>query len=224
MAKAAMTKNKPREWIWLQSMTDKDKWSLDHIPDGDAHAPRITRSSKNTDGSYAYFVYRDAKYIDACPTLVEAQKVARTGKMRQDRIDSIARIKKFVDNGNRDAEAFKKLNKHEQQVVADVYPGAMPKRSEMEAKGVKAPRMTRDDLKTKAEKRAEKVTLPLESKIARVRDGNPKKEGTDPWKRWQLMFAYADESKSVEEFIKAGGNPTTLKNAVAQGWVKVKGM
>jgi hypothetical protein len=53
---------------------------------------------------------------------------------------------------------------------------------------------------------------------------NPKKEGTDPWKRWQFMFSYADNGKTVGEYVKEGGNPTTLKNGVKMGWVKVKGM
>jgi hypothetical protein len=221
MAKAAMTKDKARPWIWLQSMTDKDRWSLDHIPEGDAHAPRITRSSKNSDGSYSFFVYRDCKYIDTGTTLDEAQKLAKAGKMRAERIDAVARIRKFIDAGERSGDQFKKLSKHEQQVIAEVYPWALPRRTEMADKGIKV-NVQRDDLKSKSEKAADRAALPLDEKITRAKDGNPKREGTDAWKRWHLLFECA--GKTVGEFVKMGGNPTTLKNAVKLGYVKVKGM
>jgi hypothetical protein len=106
-----------------------------------------------------------------------------------------------------------------------VYPWALPKKSDLDAKKIKV-KIDRTDLQTKGEKKAAalKDELPMDSKIIRERDGNPKKEGTDAWKRWQTMFSYADGGKTVGDYVTDGGNPTTLRNGVAMGWVKVKGM
>jgi hypothetical protein len=230
VAKAALKKEKwSTEWFWMQSMTDKDKWALTHIPEDDLHAPFIKRMSKNSDGSYSYYVYRNQKCIGAIrgkdqdKCLKECMARAKLGRMPQELIDSDKRVQAYVSDKSRPIDVFKKLSVEEKDTIANVYPWAVPKKSELDAKGVKV-KITRDDLLSKGEKKAASLTLPMESKIVRVRDGNPKSENTAPWKRWHLMFSYADGGKTVEEFIKGGGNPTTLKNAVAMGWVTVKGM
>jgi hypothetical protein len=231
LAKAAMKKSDKRDWIWLQSAVNKDKWALDHIPAGDIHAPYIKRMSKNSDGSYSYYVYRNQKCIgsikgkDQERCLNECRKRAQEGKIPDHVIESDKRLQAYVNDKNRDVNVFKKFTEEEQAWIANVYPWAMPKKSELDAKKIKV-KVTRDDLMSKGEKKAAAMAteLPMDSKIIRERDGNPKKEGSPPWKRWQTMFSYADGGKTVGEYVKDGGNPTTLKNAVLQGWVKVKGM
>ena len=220
------------EWMWMQSMTDKDKWSTTMIPTGDVHAPRISRMSKNSDGSYTFAVYRNCKFIgctrgNSDAALEDAKQLAREGKVREDTLKKGDRIRRYLDEaGNRpgNADAFKRFTKAEQQLIAETYPWAMPRRSEMAAKGIKT-ETTRTDLQTKGEKKAAELgdKLPMDAKIQRLKDGNPKKEGSAPYPRWSLMFSYADNGKTVGEFIKGGGNPTTLKNAILQKWVKVKG-
>lgn len=233
MAKAATARKRGDDaWQWMQSMTDKDKWSTMRIPSGDYHAPRIHRMSKNTDGSFTFVVYRNGQYIGATrgnteDAFEDAKQLAREGKMREDTLRKMDRVRKYLDDaGNKpgNADLFKKFSKAEQQLIAETYPWAMPRKSEMAAKGVKV-ETTRTDLQTKGEQKAAKLadTLPMDAKIQRLKDGNPKKEGTAPYPRWTLMFSYADNGKTVGEFIKGGGNPTTLKNAIIQKWVKVKG-
>lgn len=231
MAKAAALKKDDRPWIWMQSMTDKDKWALDHIPDGDIHAPYIKRMSKNSDGTYSYYVYRNQKCIGAIrgkdqeKCLVDCRTRAKLGQMPKELVESDKRVQEYVNSKTRDIDVFKKFTEDERATIANVYPWAVPKKSELDAKKIKV-KVTRDDLLTKGEKKATALAdeLPMDSKIVRERDGNPKKEGTPPWKRWQFMFSYADGGKTVGEYVKAGGNPTTLRNGITMGWVKVKGM
>lgn len=232
MAKAALKDKKwTQEWIWVQSTVDRDKWSLTFIPDGDIHAPYIKRMSKNSDGSYSYYVYRNQKCIgsirgkDEKQCLADCRKRAMEGKIPQSVLDSDKKIQEYVNSKTRDIDVFKKFTEDERATIANVYPWAVPKKSELEAKKIKV-KVTREDLQTKGEKKATALAaeLPMDSKIVRERDGNPKKEGTDPWKRWAFMFSYADNGKTVGEYVTAGGNPTTLKNGVKMGWVKVKGM
>lgn len=49
---------------------------------------------------------------------------------------------------------------------------------------------------------------------------NPKKEGTSAFDRWALLMECG--GVTVKEFLKRGGNPTTLKNAVTSGYALVK--
>lgn len=232
MAKAALKKEKfVQEWVWVQSSVDKDKWALIFIPDGDIHAPYIKRMSKNSDGSYSYYVYRNQKCVGAIrgkdedKCLKDCRDRAKLGKIPDNIVASDKKIQAYVNDRGRDVNVFKTFTEDERATIANVYPWAVPKKSDLEAKKIKV-KTTRSDLQTKGEKKADAVAaeLPMESKITRERDGNPKKEGTDPWKRWAFMFSYADNGKTVGEFVTAGGNPTTLKNGVKMGWVKVKGM
>jgi hypothetical protein len=54
----------------------------------------------------------------------------------------------------------------------------------------------------------------------RVRGTNPKKAGTGAHARWKLLLEH--DGKTVAEFLKAKGNPTTLQNALAKKVVEVE--
>lgn len=58
----------------------------------------------------------------------------------------------------------------------------------------------------------------LDGMIVKIKD-NPKRPGTAAHTRWTLLLEFA--GKSVKEFAKAGGNLTTLRNAIEQKIVKV---
>jgi len=195
------------------------------VPAGDIHSPHIKRLSKNTDGTYTFIVYRNGRYIDCSNDLEEAKAIAVRGVMRPERILAAEAIRKYVKDTPRDAAAFTKLSKIGQQTIIDVYPHLVPRKSELEGKkGVKVARVNsnRGDLMSKNEKRAVANGLPMEAKIKLVDDKNPKKEGSDAHFRWNLLFQH--DGKTVGAFIGQGGNPTTLKNAVKRGNVKVEGM
>jgi hypothetical protein len=221
VAKAAMKVD--MDWLWVQSTVDKNKWSLTRIPPGELHAPHIKKSSKNSDGSYNYFVYRDGKALGAPKTFEAAQALAKSGKIDPKMAESNKRVSKYVDETPRDAVAFKKLTKDEQSDVLNAYPWAVPKKSDLEAKGVKVKgTVVRTDLLSKNEKKAADAALPMDAKIKRIKPNNPKKQGSSAWGRWEVMFGH--DGLTVGEFIKNHGNPTTLKNAVKMGYVEVKGM
>lgn len=230
-ARKAATNTKPkatiikgRPWIWMGALSQKDKWLIDHIPSGESHAPYIKQMSQNSDGSYTYYVYRNSKCIGSKRTLEAAKAMAESGERDQAALRDIAKVREYEEKSPGDAEAFKKLSQYAQTVVANERPWLMPGRSALQAKGVKVKAtVVRGDLKSNQEKKADKLALPMDSKIERLRDGNPKKEGSDAWGRWEVLFAHCD-GQTVGEYIKNHGNPTTLQNAVAKGWVKVKGM
>lgn len=56
--------------------------------------------------------------------------------------------------------------------------------------------------------------------IHRLRQGNPKREGSDAWRRWETLFSY--DGKTVAAYKAAKHNMTTLRNAIAKRWVEVK--
>lgn len=75
--------------------------------------------------------------------------------------------------------------------------------------------------KESKQKRHAKKDVASDSSAVIIFEGdNPKKAGTAPHKRWELLRTHSD--KTVAEFLEAGGNPTTLKNAVAGGYVILK--
>jgi hypothetical protein len=58
-------------------------------------------------------------------------------------------------------------------------------------------------------------------KIKRVQTGNPKKAGTAARSRWTSLFKSAKQGASVADYISAKGNPRTLKNAIAKGYIEL---
>jgi hypothetical protein len=221
MARQATARKEPSGWMWAQ--TAKDRWVCTVIPKGETHAPTIRELSLNSDGTRSYAVMRNGRALGAPRSLELAKQRAFEGVIPQRLLDSEKRLQKYLNEGNRSADEFKKLTKEEQGAVANVYPWAMPRKSELDAKGVKVKgTVVRDDLLSTNEKKAVKAALPMDSKIERIRDGNPKKEGTDAWGRWEIMFSH--DGQTVASYIKNHGNPTTLINACAKGWVKVKGI
>lgn len=208
------------DWVWFNTPSNKDNWTLSHIPDGETCAPRIWRSSRNADGSHTFFVYRDGKYVDCENDLEKAKKLAKVGKMRPERLLAVERIRKYLKETPRDAVAFAKLPEREKQAVSDAYPWAVPTKSSLEKTGTKAPRTMRGDMLTKQEKKAQ--DLPMDSVIKRLKPKNPKRENTDAWTRWELLFQH--DGKTIGEFVRAHGNPTTLRNAVRTGYVSAEGV
>jgi hypothetical protein len=209
------------DWLWVQVPSDKDKWMTSHIPDGEVMAVQIKQSSRNSDGSHTFFVYRNARYIDCSNDLNEAKRIAYKGVMRTDRLLGIQKVRDYIKNTPGDPVAFKKLDENQRQSITDVYPHLVPRKSELAKAGVKPPvNSARKDLMSKNERAAE--GLPMAAVIKVVKDTNPKKEGSDAHVRWALLFQHG--GKTVGDFIAGHGNPTTLKNAVKAGYVKVEGL
>lgn len=209
-------------WIWVQSMTDRDKWMTARIPNGDSMAASIKRSSKNSDGSYTYFVSRSGSYIDCSNDFEEAKKIARSGKMRPERRLANEKIRAYLkhatENKGGDMEMFKALSKEGQAAILVSYPHLAPRTSALkaDAKTGAVVNKARRDLQSQSDKRT--ADLP-DGKIVRLIDKNPKRAGTDAHVRWEVMFGYV--GKTVAEYVGDKGNPTTLKNAIKAGYVKV---
>ena len=207
------------KWKWTNAKDDKDLWTA-RPPAGEKYEPRIKRLSKNSDGSYTFCVYRNNNYVDCDTDLEKAKVIAERGTMRPERVLAIEKVRKYLKSKERNAGEFAKLTEAQRRLVTDQYPWAVPKRSELEKTGVKAPRAMRGDMLTKQEKKAQ--DLPEDSVIKRLNPKNPKKENTDAWTRWELLFQH--DGKTIGDFIRAHGNPTTLRNAVRSGHVSAEGV
>jgi hypothetical protein len=209
------------EWIWLQSMNDKERWSLTFIPPGEDRAPFIKRMSKNSDGSYTFYVYRNGKCLGATKTLEKAQALGKSGKVDTTAIEDNKAMLKYVDTGDRSAALFAKLSKVSQLTIANVYPWAMPRRLDMEAKGVKHVPTARTDLLSNREKAATRSNKwNMEQKIKRKdKTPNPKKQGSIQWQRWEIV--HACDGKTVAEFFSKGGDKYGLEGALDHGWIEL---
>jgi hypothetical protein len=58
-------------------------------------------------------------------------------------------------------------------------------------------------------------------KIKRVQTRNSKNAGTAARARWTSLFKSAKQGASVADYISAKGNPRTLKNAIAKGYIEL---
>lgn len=226
MAKSATKSSRSTdEWSWLQSTNDKDRWSTTRIPDGDIHAPYIKRMSKNSNGTWSFYVYRNQKCIGAIVEKISdkglelAKAKAKSGKPDPKIAADYDKLKAYVDGKTRDAALFKELSEVNQRTCADVFPWAMPTSRAMEAKGVKHVATTRTDLQGTREKQAAKSgKFNMDATIKRVKkEPNPKKAGSIQFARWEVVFAH--DGKTVREFFAKGGDKYGIEGALEAGWV-----
>lgn len=221
MAKAVKSARGDK-WIWMQSMVDKDKWSIMHIPDGELHAPYVKKSmSKNPDGSHSWYVYRNGRALGAPKTLEAAQKMCEGGKPDEAAAADARQMSKYIEDTPRDAEAFKKLSKLSQQTIADVYPWAMPSNRKLDEAGVKAKVLTkRTDLMNKHEKNATRSgKYNMDAVIKITKKGNPKREGTGQHMRWAIAIAH--NGKTVREMFAAGGDKFGIQQMTEAGYMEL---
>jgi hypothetical protein len=227
VAKAAL-KTAPREltWEWLQSSNDKERWSTIRIPDGDIHAPFIKRMSKNSDGTWTFYVYRNQKCLGCTKdkvgekALEAAKALAKAGKPNDAAAKDNRAMLAYVDSKTRDAAEFKKLSDVSQRTIADVYPYALPSNRALDVAKVKHVPTKRTDLMGKHEKAAAKSgKWNMDQTIKRLKDGNPKKEGSIQRMRWEIVFAH--DGKTVKEFFAKGGDKYGIEGALEAGYIKL---
>ena len=214
-----------REVLWLRQPREKDVWHTDHIIKGQFCAGRIKQLDKNW-----FCVYHNGKYLGHEKTMDAAQKLFATGKMKP--IEEEVRAWEKEHRG--ELPPFLKLTDGERRAWwhhNPPKPGAAPgvggKFGRVRPDEDPATRRLREQAAAGSGKGARAARKAAQASLSgvmvRLRDGNPKKPGSAPHGRWSLMFEYADRGSTVEEFTRAGGNPTTLENAIVAGWVKVQG-
>lgn len=228
MAKAAKATLKDDDiWTWMQGMDDKDKWSTVRIPPGDVHAPLIKRMSKNSDGSWTFYVYRNGKCLGATRNAIsdkgldEAKKLARSGKPNPKVAAEEKVLRAYIDDRHGwSAENFKKLSTELQKVVADSYPWAVPSGRKLEEAGVKKPLTQRTDLMNKHEKAAVKSgKYSMDAIIKITKKGNPKKEGSRQHMRWAICIGH--NGKTVREMFAAGGDKYGIEGMLEAGYMEL---
>lgn len=248
-------------WNWME-ISPGQTWQTPLIPNGDWCVASVKRSfSKETDGKFRYYAYRNGSILGRRDTAEEARKLAESGKV-DNRKDAVS---VYATEHPLDIPMFLRLTEQERIQVRKHYPESAPAQSQVEAvareasrRGVKSAADTSDpgtvkllaelaaqaragqlagaraaandgrpasrggsSSTSKAERAA--VGLPDGAKLVRCRDGNPKKEGSAARKRWELMFTHCDRGSTVTQFLKDGGNPETLRNAVLKGFVRLEG-
>ena len=208
MAKAKL-KPKLCDWTWMQP--HRDRWLTDRIPDGESMTPKITESSKDSNGKVRYFCYRDGRYLGSHATLEEAKERCWIGEMTPESEVFIA-FQKTNPGIIPPGIGFTPADWHEWKRAHPGGPGTQHMAVKVEKSEKKLALMAEKVEKVGAE-------LGNDKKIKRLKQDNPKTAGTGPHKRWELMFEHA--GKTVAVFIANKGNPTTLANAIKQGYVEL---
>ncbi len=193
------------------TLVTKGNWIADTIGE-EKQPPRI----RELDGK-TFAVYRDANYLGCEETLKLAQmraminaKSDRNRVMRLWEQSNPGELPPYLQMTDGERAEWWRRNPPKRKEVASVAPrtGGTPG----EGRPVKAARPP------KAEKPS---TLDPASALTVVNTTNPKQPGSAPHARWALLLAGGHAT--VGAFLEAGGNPETLKNAVAKGYVKLGG-
>ena len=224
--------------VWTETKKS-EQWVTTSIPEGELCTPRITRSSKNEDGSYSFFCYRNAKAIAVRGSLEEAKLACENPPEKGE--DSVLA---YVTEHAGEIPPFLLLTPEERAAVRKVYPHAAPSRTKTlaalergdrgpedpgtaklraelaaQASG-KAGRAARDAAGAVPKPKKEALAQAQGKLVRTAKEGNPKKAGTGAHKRWEALFAAC--GGTVKEYSDAGHNMETLANAVAKGYVKIE--
>jgi hypothetical protein len=100
----------------------------------------------------------------------------------------------------------------------------MPKKRDMEAKGVKAPKVTERSnmLSTKEKAVARGGKFDLEATIVFVKKGpNPRKAGSQQWTRWEILMGH--DGKTVKEYLSKGGDSHGIQQGLALQAIELRG-
>lgn len=214
-----------------------------NVPAGEKVPARIKISSRNSDGSYSYFCYRNAEAVAVRHELKDAMRACEIGKQSK-LSDSVLA---YVTDHPLEIPPFLALSEGERRAVREQYGYAAPAASRVAAaqeRGVRRDAGDDSDPGTRALRaqlaregsgaqgraaraaegaapRPKKTALEAaEGRLVRAKDGNPKKPGTGAHKRWETLFAAC--GGTVAAYRDAGGNMETLANAVAKGHVRIE--
>jgi hypothetical protein len=216
------------KWTEFKKGTE---WRADPVGNEEKVPARIVRLT-DANKKDTFFCYRGGKYLDCAATLALAKAHCEAGEGRTNRKAAQERIKQYVDNHPGEIPPFLRLTKEERDAIWKQYPASAPSASRVrlaEAKpgedpataALRAERMAKLDSKKDKGGKRERSPAPS-GKLARLREGNPKKAGSAAHGRWAALLAAADAGHTTEKFVKSGGNPDTLANAVRMGWVSVQ--
>jgi hypothetical protein len=225
------TAAKPKEFKWRDDPERVGtQWLADVTSEPQA---RIRISSRNSDGSYSYFCYRNNQAVRIVHDLDAAKRACEAGK--QPKISDP--VLDYVMNHRGDLPPFQALTEAEQRAVLGQYPYAAPSAGKLRrgaAEGRGGSSAERRGLAEEAsgaagraaraqpKPRTADLAAAAEGRLARLAGDNPKRPGSGAHARWEALFAACAAGSTVQAFAAAGGNLDTLANAVAKGYVKVE--
>ena len=191
---------RPKTWEWIQ--LDKANW-LAPVQEAEKMPPRIRRMDEKT-----WSCYRDARYLGSEKSLDEAKKRCQINDVSQR--NSVIRLWEQTHPG--ELPPALQMTDEERAEHWRRYPPAT--RASTGDRGA-APA-------SPAKGRAARDTEAVPQGVLRVKAGAviPKKPGSSAHGRWAVLWAH--DGKTVKEYAAAGGNLTTLANAVERKLVKVE--
>jgi len=205
-------------WKWMEREKGR-VWMSSLLPADDACCAKVQRSFTQSAGKWRYYAYRDMRAIGVFDSAEKAKEACEKWKRgaKQKALDPVL---VYVDNYQRDVKAFLALTPAQQAQVRSTYPYAAPHENKvLRALGIE-PEVP-EDAKLHARKVRGEKPFDDEARMARAKPGNPKAPGTSSHARWERCLQHCDRGATVAQFLEAGGNYTTLKNAVKKGYAKV---
>jgi hypothetical protein len=208
---------------------------------------RIKVSSKNSDGTYSYFCYRNAKAIAVTRSLEEAKAACERG--HDPKTDNVL---DYVKNNPGELPPFLMLTEAERKAVRAGYPYAAPAPRTIAAAEKKqalvmppAPRAARfppnetpmmpmppedweKPVKSKPVPAVPRIPIaddfPPNARMVKIKDGNPKKPGTNRHIRWEVLMKFVAKGAAVAEYLAVkGSRASSIKDALELGYIKLEG-
>jgi len=101
-------------------------WKTTTVPDGDKCTASIKRSSLNSDGSYSFYCYRNARVVGITRDLEDAKKRVASGEISDNKA-----MLDYITNHALEIPPFLLLSEDERRAVRSSYPYAAPTEARM---------------------------------------------------------------------------------------------
>lgn len=225
---------------WSDAAAPGLEWLSTTVPKGEHSPARVRISSRNSDGSYSYFCYRNAEAVAVRRDLKDAMRACEIG--RQAKLSD--EVLKYVIDHPLEIPPFLRLTEGERRAVRGQYPHAAPAPSAVrraEERGVRQGADPADPgtRRLLAELAARESAAPSGQRSTRAakKDAladplarlcpvqgiiNPAKPGTKRHAGYEILLNCARSGSSVRDYLDAGGKDLRLAKAVRNGLVELK--
>lgn len=233
---------------WIDGEKKGTEWLSDATPKGEIAPARIRISGRNSDGSYSYFCYRNARAVAVVRDPKDPKRGLEKAKDACERGPNPKlsdNVLEYVEQHPLDVPFWLRLTEGERRAVRTQYPYAAPSRS-AEARGLG--RRGRDsaadasdpgtrallESMARAEgvrpgqpatvRRAKKAAL--EDREARLGPvpgmTNPGKPGSKRAAGYAIILDGAAKGRTVAEVLAAGANELRLAKCISKGYVELR--
>lgn len=221
---------------WSDAAAPGLEWLSTTTPTGERAPARIRISSRNSDGSYSYFCYRDATAVAVAKSLEEAMRKCELGKQAKLSDEVLA----YVTNHPLEVPPFLALTEAERRAIRAQYPFVAPPQSRVQramdrgasqdpgTKKLLAELAARESAtsggqrSTRAAKRDALADTGARLTLGVAGAANPAKVGTKRHAGYEVLLSAARQGHTVRQYLDAGGKDLRLAKAVRNGLVELK--